>query len=119
MGTFTREDAWLYLLAFLAWLAGFVLVIFVYGGQDAVVTPAQRIQLAAMFAACALICRTAWTVTRAVEGPLGPFGSPQTTRFLLLFTLRCWAFLLGAGVSCGGPGSRALPGAVKPSCESL
>jgi hypothetical protein len=27
VGTFTREDAWLYLLAFLAWLAGFVLVI--------------------------------------------------------------------------------------------
>jgi hypothetical protein len=99
MGSFTRELAWAYLLTFLAWLIGMLLVIFRYAGQEVVVTPAQGIGLAAMFAASAVISRTAYILTRESGEPtrLGPFGS-YNIRFVLLVAVRGWALLFGAGV---------------------
>jgi hypothetical protein len=99
MGSFTRELAWAYLLTFLAWLIGMLLVIFRYAGHEVVVTPAQGVGLAAMFAASAVISRTAYILTRESGEPprLGPRGS-YDIRFFLLVALRGWALLLGAGV---------------------
>ena len=67
MGTFTREQAWSYLFAFLAWLAGWVIVIVWYGGHEVVTTPAQGVGLVAMFGACAVMVRSAWSLTRSSE----------------------------------------------------
>ena len=89
MGSFTREQAWSYLLAFLAWLAGWLVVIFRYGGHEVVTTPAQGVGLIAMFGACAVMTRSAWTLTRSSKGPLVP-SSPQFGRFIALFTLHSW-----------------------------
>jgi hypothetical protein len=97
VGSFTRDQAWSYLLAFLAWLAGWILVIFRYGGHQVVTTPAQRVGLIAMFGACAVMTRSAWTLTRSSEGPLIP-RSPLLGRFIALFTLRSWLLMLGAGI---------------------
>ena len=97
MGTFTREQAWSYLLAFLAWLVGWVIVIVRYGGHEVVTTPAQGVGLVAMFGACAVMARSAWSPTRSSEGPLVP-GAPQFGRFIALFALRSWLLMVGAGV---------------------
>ena len=97
MGSFTREQAWSYLLAFLAWLAAWLVVIFRFGGHEVVTTPAQGVGLIAMFGACAVMTRSAWTLTRSSEGPLIPV-SPQFGRFIALFTLRSWLLMMGAGV---------------------
>lgn len=97
MGTFTREQAWSYLLAFLAWLAGWLIVIVRYGGHEVVTTPGQGVGLIAMFGACAVMVRSAWSLTRSSEGPVVP-GTPQFGRLIALCTLRSWLLMVGAGV---------------------
>lgn len=106
MGTFTHEQAWSYMLAFLAWLAGWVIVIVRYDGHEVVTTPAQGVGLIAMFGACAVMTRSAWALTRSSEGPLIP-GSPQFGRFIALFTLRSWLLMVGAGVPAAIRGIRS------------
>ena len=97
MGIFTREQAWSYLLAFVAWLAGWLVVIVRHGGHEVVTTPAQGVGLIAMFGACAVMARSGWALTRSSEGPLLP-GTPQLGRFIALAALRSWLLMVGAGL---------------------
>lgn len=90
-----------YLAALSVWAAGFLVLIVGFGGQEQVRTVSQGLQLVAMFAACSVIFGVAVLVSREVDRwPLcgGGLGWPDLTPLVVMFTLRCWGFLLGVGV---------------------
>jgi hypothetical protein len=98
---FTSARARAYLAALMVWAAGFVVLIVRFGGQEQVRTVGQGLQLEAMFAACSVIFGVTVLVSREVDHwPLwgSGFGSPELTPLIIMFTLRCWGFLLGLGV---------------------
>src|SRR4051794_25840684 len=87
-----------YLLAFAAWVGSLLIAGIRYGGKEPITTPAQAIQAAAMFAAAAVIARTAWLLTREVEPPTTPLGASPLLRQLVGTTLRWMALCLGVGI---------------------
>ena len=85
----------------MVWATGFLVVLVRFGGQERASTVSQGIQLEAMFAACSVIFGVTVLVSREVDRwPLwgSGFGSPDLTPLIVMFTLRCWGFLLGVGV---------------------
>ncbi len=98
---FTPARARAYLAALMVWAAGFLVLIVRFSGQEQVRTVGQGIQLVATFAACSVIFGVTVLVSREVDRwPLygSGLGSPDLTPLIIMFTLRCWGFLLGVGV---------------------
>jgi len=101
---FTPVRARAYLAALSVWAAGFLVVIIGFGGQEQVRTISQGLQLVAMFAACLVIFGVAVLVSREVDRwPLwgSGLGWPDLTPLVVMFTLRCWGFLLWRGRPSG------------------
>lgn len=107
MGEFTPEMAWSYLLALAAWVGSLLISGIRYGGNEPITTPAQAIQAAAMFAAAAVIGRTAWLLTREAEPPGHALGPSQLLRQVVGTTLRWMLLCVGTGIP---PAVRALRG---------
>jgi len=98
---FTPGRARAYLAALMVWAAGFLVLIVGFGGQEQVRTVSQGLQLEAMFAAGSVIFGVSVLVSREVDRwPLrgSGLGQPELTPLIVMFTLRCWGFLLGVGV---------------------